>query len=278
MARPSKTNTPARAAKTSTSTALAIPANLRDELAADAADSVASVRSLGESANIGTKGGRFSFRGNDLGTELECVVLGFAHLNEYYADEYDPNVKGKTPDCYAVSRSGDAMKPHEAVANPESGDCASCPLAAIGSDRRGRGRACKQKMRLILIHGDDVSSAQAAGEASVARLAVPSMSKNKFGAYVKVLAENPNWKLPLYAVRTKITLVPDPKFQFVMEFSPIDIAGDAETIRVLKSRTNEANDAATAPFPVITQDEKPKATGRKPAPTKSVPARRSRLS
>lgn len=277
MARPSKTNTPAKA-KTSTSTAIAIPSNLRDELAADAADSVASVRSLGESGNIGTKGGRFSFRGNDLGTTLECVVLGFAHLNEYYADEYDPNVKGKSPNCYALSKTGDAMKPHEAVAEQESDDCTSCPMAAIGSDRRGRGRACKQKMRLILIHGDDVSNAQAAGEASVARLAVPSMSKNKFGAYVKVLAENPNWKLPLYAVRTRITLVPDPKFQFVMEFSPVDIAGDAETIRVLKSRTNEANDAATAPFPVMSQEAAAKPAGRKPPPAKSVPQRRSRLS
>jgi len=237
-----------------------LPVALQEELARDAATYAANVKTQGESNLLSTRNGVFSFRGESLGSTIQAVIIGAAHVNEFYPDEYDPNVK-KTPDCYALSRSGEAMTPHAEAPNKQSTDCASCPNAAIGSDSRRGGRACKQKMRIAIIHGDSLSSEEAVTEADIARIMVPAMSKSKLASYIKVLGENPRYRVPPYAVVTEIKLVPHPKYQYVMEFSPLSIAS-ASLIPTLRARANsEGADSVMEAYPRLTDngDSKPSA-------------------
>jgi hypothetical protein len=255
----------------------ALPADLLAELQKDATDNAANVKVFGDLNVISIKGGVFSFRGENLGKELDCVILASANMNEYYEGAYDPNVKGKTPDCYALSVSGKDMAPHSAAPDKQNPTCDGCWAAKIGTASVGKGRACKQKVRVALIHGDDANSAEAVMEAAIAQINVPAMSVGNFGAYVKVLASEQSGKLPTYAVLTKITLEPHPTYQIVMKFSPQSGVNSAETLRAIQARRTQATDLVTAPYQVkADDDDAKKASGpkaKKKLPGSEAPAK-----
>lgn len=251
-----------------------LPANLQEELAREAAGYAANIRVAGESNMISTRNGVFTFRGESLGDSIDVVILNFAHVNEYYPDEFDPTVK-KTPACYALSRSGENMTPHAEAPAKEAAACAGCPQSAIGSDPRRGGRACKQKIRLAIIHADDTASEDGVAEATICRIMVPAMSKSKLASYVKVLGDNPRFRVPPYAVITRIKLERHPKYQYVMEFEPLSIA-PAESIGALRGRANgEALDAVMSPYPQLGNEQQ--GGGPRGAAPKTA-SRRSRFS
>ena len=266
----------------SPSTALTVPGDFLAELRKDAVGYAASVKVQGEGNFISVKGGVFSRRGDSWGNSFEGVILAHAHVNEYYEGTYDPNKKGVTPSCYALSTNGDDMTPHASIAQPENDKCDTCPMAEIGSATVGKGRACKQKARLALIHGDDLRNAETASEALILQMAVPPMSKSNFTSYVKVIAENPKFGLPPYAVLVEFVLKPHPVYQYQLEFKPIAVINNEAILRVLQARARgEATDRVMAPFMKSAAKDDDKGKGRAkskalPAPTKKKAATATR--
>lgn len=84
---------------------------------------------------------------------LECIVLDFIWDMIHYPGVYNSNNPQK-PDCFALGREtpeSGLLKPHESVAKPQHSDCRDCPMNQWGSSPVGKGKACKNQRRLIVV-------------------------------------------------------------------------------------------------------------------------------
>jgi hypothetical protein len=79
--------------------------------------------------------------------ELDCIVVDSTLHNAYFADAYVEG-EARTPDCYAFGEAD--LKPHPEAPKPQHTDCATCPKNVFGSGQ-GRGKACKNQARLLII-------------------------------------------------------------------------------------------------------------------------------
>lgn len=137
---------------------------------------------LSGARSISTAGGSFKIGAEDVGDFLELCIVDWAYTNTFYAGRYDPNVK-RGPACAAVGRedhdnllpfSGDTYTPvHDA--------CGDCPKNEWGSDPQGgRGKACKNAVRLVVAAVEDARMAQrdglSAAQVSTYYLTVPVTS------------------------------------------------------------------------------------------------------
>lgn len=79
--------------------------------------------------------------GEEVSAEIVGVLAGIQNCRAYWAQAFEGS--GTPPDC--VSEDG-----LTGVGNP-GGACQRCPMAAFGSDSRGKGQACKQIKRLAML-------------------------------------------------------------------------------------------------------------------------------
>jgi hypothetical protein len=81
---------------------------------------------------------------------FEGIILDFNRVNSYWPPPPagKPDITGDPPTCFST----DAVRPSPFSAELQSDFCASCPQNKPGSDPKGgRGRACKNKMRVHLV-------------------------------------------------------------------------------------------------------------------------------
>lgn len=84
---------------------------------------------------------------------LECVVLDFSWFMVHYTGLYNA-ANPQKPNCFAVGRENPdsgLLAPHESVKKPLGKDCGSCAKNQWGSAATGKGKACKNQRRLILV-------------------------------------------------------------------------------------------------------------------------------
>lgn len=195
------------------------------------------------------------------GNSLDVVALFSVHLNEYYSKPYNPKTP-TVPDCYAYGNEEDedpeaTMKPQDNVENKQQCDaegadvdgCADCWANEMGSADTGRGKACKNVRRLVLVTEDALESAEALAEAEMRSLSVPVMSVRNWAKYVKdVLADE--LERPYYGVVTTISVVPDPKSQFKINFAFKELVNfDQDLWETMQKKIVEAGKLATEPYP-----------------------------
>lgn len=230
------------------STAVALPAELAAELAAEATDAAAKERP--SVSKLSLKSGVMAYMGNPVkDNAMNCIILVGAHWNRYYAGKYDPN-NIVNPSCFAIAGGEDEpMAPHENVAEPVNPTCRGCPNLEWGSNPNspsGRGKACSESRRLAIIPEDALVSPEAVMKAELAVIDMPVTSVREYSNYVNSLSIA--IKRPMYGVVTRISVVPDMKTQFKVNFTPIRLIDDANLIRALRERRIEAMRAATIPY------------------------------
>lgn len=225
-----------------------------EELAKLAAQAAESVAGIGGGTFFSLRGGQLSYGGQQLpGNTAAAVVLDFVNENVFYGSRFDPdNPTG--PKCYAFGRDPQKMAPFDGVDDPVHANCKECPNNVWGSSDTGRGKACRNVMRLALIPAgtfhpergefDLFSSAKQFQDAGLAYLKLPVTSVKAWGTYVKQLAAV--MKTPPLGVVTRIRVVPDPKTQFRLEFEPLTKIAP-EAIPAVIERHKEA--AAGIEFP-----------------------------
>lgn len=189
------------------------------------------------------------------GNSLDVVVLAFAYENQYYKTAYNPNAL-TVPACYAFSdpdASGDvesAMAPNPEAEEPQGDDdgkCEGCWANQMGSADIGRGKACKNIRRLIVVTPDALESAEAMAEAEMRMVNVPVMSAKLWSKYVHKLDELGR---PPEGVITTIAPVPDPKSQFLVTFALSEmIEFTQETWDALNAKREEAIKELTTAYP-----------------------------
>lgn len=227
----------------------ALPQDLLDILAADAKEAAALERPAMGSINF--RAGVLSYNGEQIkGNKLSVVIVGASFLNAYYSTKFDPDHPAN-PDCFSISPDGKDMVPHENVAKPISEKCASCPYNQWGSDMRDgkptRGKRCKEVRKLVALPASALADgAEAVAVAELAQMRLPVTSIKAWGGFVNTVAAT--LSLPYYAVQADLTTVPDMKTQFKVMITPTAPIVDAEVLKAIMRRREEAMRICLMPF------------------------------
>ena len=255
-------------AAASTGGSLALPTSVLERLAQQAKDEAAKERpSL---TKISLRGGILSYAGAPMqGNKFECIVLIAAYRNAYYVGRFDPN-NIVNPNCFAIAASDEGMVPHENVAEPEHDTCKGCPQSEWDSaGNNSRGKACKETRRLVLLPAtalDDGPDKVKAAELAI--LDVPVTSVKNYSQFVNTLSVTAG--VPAWAAICQVSVVPDPKTQFKVQFQAMRIVPNEQLLAAVEGRREEALRIALQPYDeTSTKKGDPDATAapvaRKPA-------------
>lgn len=209
-----------------------------NELEKMASESMMAERSTAGTTFLSTKGGNLSYRDNPIaGNSLEVIVLSSPVEKLYYTARYDPT-KIVSPVCFALGPTLTGLKPNANSSEKQSDLCANCPKDQWGSATNGgKGKACSEKRRLLIVTADSVSTVESVDMAEVVALRTPVTSVKGFATYLQKVASAT--KRPLSAVVTKISLVPDAKTQFKLNFDFVRTIDDIEVVKALIKRADK---------------------------------------
>ena len=180
---------------------------------------------LGGSDYIKTSGKGFTFGDNFLGSEIDVVIVGYAYFNTFfgYDSDYDPD--NVTPAiCFALSENQDDMSPHDNVKEPEADACGDCQWNKFKSARKGKGKACKNYIRIATVSADDLG-----GDAmpKIAYIRIPPASSVMFADFINGVIGG--LKLPVVAVGVKLSIIEEEK-AYSIGFETIGVIQDAGII------------------------------------------------
>jgi hypothetical protein len=185
--------------------------------------------------------------------KVKCAVVHSIFENQLYKDRYDPN-NPASPICYALSEIEDDLKPHPDSAEPQSESCSTCTKNAWGSDPQGgKGKACKNVRRLAIVSADDLD-VDKLPKAEVALAKLPVTSVRNWSTYASQLANV--LKLPPLAVVTEVSVAPDPKTQFQVNFQLMDKISDGAVIQQLLNKRRDTTPLIFMPY-AVTQPAQP---------------------
>jgi hypothetical protein len=240
--------------------------NWDEELAKQAAIDAGMEDSTATGQFFSTKGGILCFNDAPLpNNQMAVVVLDAILENVFYEGKYDPeNPTG--PVCFAFGRDEKTLTPHQIVVeagNAQHEMCAGCELNEWGSADVGRGKACRNTRRLVMIAA---GSFNAAGKfelieepehyetAAIAFLKLPVTSVKGYAATVKQVTGA--LKRAMWSMVMKVKVVPDPKSQFKVVFEPVMNLPD-ELLGTVKKRHDEAMAVIDFPYQP-NEEEEPK--------------------
>ncbi len=266
---------PAPAAKKPAATGGGAVVLWQEEMAAAAKKQVAQEKPINSVATISTRGGVLSVDGDPVkGNALNLVVLGAVYENAYYPGRFDPD-NPQAPVCYALA-SEDAdtpeedMAPHDEAEDPQADACANCEKNVMGSADTGRGKACKNVRRLVVVAQDALQSAEDMKTSEMRVLKIPVTSVRNWAGYVRgPLAELGR---PYFGVVTTVSCTPDAKTQYKVLFEvaeTIDFTPDLYA--ALKVKRADAAKLLSAPYPKNADLEAARAAKAPPKGQRMVP-------
>jgi hypothetical protein len=172
-----------------------------------------SAEFMGGGSNwISFKGGLIQVNG---GTSpdgrLNCVVLGYMQERAWYEQEYD-GANPQAPNCYAYGddEGREPVEPHEKSRDTQHDTCRGCPHDEWGSANKGRGKACRQSVRLAL-----VPATPEGVEGAVYFAKIPPTSIKNVRGWLQALGDT-----PCFAVVTEIQVRPSADNMFDVLLAP----------------------------------------------------------
>lgn len=231
-----------------------LPANWEAQMKQDAERGRKQVAAIGVSRRLKTRGGVLQYMDQPVpGNKMPVVVLYAAKENAYYEGEYDAD-NPTAPVCFAFAQEDvdeKDMVPHEASEKKQHSNCRECPKNKFGSAEKGRGKACKNTFQLSLVHADSLKAKGGVTDAEVVTASVPPTSLGAYAAHVKQIDKLSG--KPVYAFKTEIGLVPNPKGGFNMTFAALDEVRDKKVLGELfmKSKDAEKDSAERPPYQPI---------------------------
>ena len=140
---------------------------------------------------------------------------------------------------------------------PQSDLCSTCPQNQWGSASQGRGKACKNIARLAVLPSDCLASPEDVEEAQLALIKVPVTSVKAFVSYVQSIADR--FKRPPFGVVSTVSLEPDPKTTFRMDFQieRDGIIKNTSVFEPLLKRIAQAGDELVQPYIIPEADDPP---------------------
>lgn len=268
--------------------AVALPENLQEKLGKFINRDRATSRSAGWSY-ISASGAGVRLRledrpiGDETTGEVEVIILGGVRINTLYEGPYQQD-NPQAPVCFAVAKvaweageAEDLLAPPPGLPGTPPGvtKCSECPLNRFGSDPDGgRGKACKNQVRLALIPENSSDYSKADGFL----LNVPPTSLKGWSRYIAHV--NDGLSRPAFGLVTRIRKVPNETaqgFKFSFEGGRLLDVADIED---LIGRAEGDAEAALEQLPSLEADsggDAPKSRGpqrRKVSRKKSAAKRR----
>lgn len=239
-----------------------LPAEIVDRFAQFAQEAAAAEEISGTFITV--RGGVMQFNKQPIaGNKLDVVVADSILENVYYEGDFDPD-NPSSPVCYAFGKSDDEMRPHPKSSKPQHATCKGCPMNEFGSADKGKGKACKNTRRLALIPAGESDLNNGRMEISeAAYMKLPVTSVKNWSLYVNQVSVA--HKRPPFGVVTEISVTPDPKTQFKVNFT-CKGAVPADVTDAVFKRHYEQAEMIAFPYPEAkAEDEEPKAetTGKK---------------
>lgn len=277
-------------AKRQTVGELALPSDLADEFGDFATRDKASATQTGGIPWVSTQGssavmkvnmgGELAPIGNEDGS-LDAIVLGGNRANMYFDRDFEPGVF-TPPACYAVASRDwlrgeveEKLAPPADLGTKQADRCKDCRWNAFGSASRGRGKACSNTVRLMLIPDNvrDVSKADGI------MLSVPPTSLANWGKYVTRVTDGLG--RPVSSVITRIRKVPSERgagFSFSFELKGVlDAKTQREELLAIAERVKgDARQALEQPPPAAVADEDDRAPSGGKKTTRRKVVRRGR--
>jgi hypothetical protein len=198
MARTKKSLAPAKSSTTSTAIA-----TIDQELANEVALLKEQVgQASGNKIKVEPSGDFILPTGENLGDEINVVVIDFVTRNTFYSGPYIPN-NPSPPDCYAIGKQLATMEPEQDSPNLQhDGPCATCALNQFGSGSNGKSKACKNSRVLAVVLVDPENPGAAAEpDAPLYTLELPPTAIRSFDAMVSNVSRALNGP-PVKAVLT----------------------------------------------------------------------------
>lgn len=206
--------------------AATLPANWETRMAEAAAKTKKQVAGIAIGQFMSIRGGVLKFQDTPMpGNKMQCVVLGAKLENSYYDEEFD-SAKPVPPVCYAFGDVDTEMVPHDQSEKKQDEQCTGCKWNKYGTADKGKGKACKNGVRLGLIHVDSLKSG--IDDAQVAILKIPPTSLKGYRAFVDSLENFGNGAL--FSVVTEISVVPDPVAQYKAVFNVVEKISDKKKL------------------------------------------------
>jgi hypothetical protein len=235
------------------SSALALPGGWAAKLAAEAKEVAAEERP--SVSKIGLRAGQITYGGNPVkGNVLPCIILAAGHRNVYYDKPFDPN-NLQNPACFALSVKDDGLEAHPNVPNEavpgfaerQERSCGNCPLNQWESDPKGgKGKACKETRRLVIVPADAADDAESCKKAEMAIIDVPVTSGKNYSNFVNGLAASAS--VPPWVCITNVSTSPNAKTQFQVNFTPVEVVQDEDVLTILEARKAEAERLVLTPY------------------------------
>ena len=226
--------------------ALALPNDVMAALAAEAKAAAANERP--STGRISLKSGQMTYGGAPIaGNKMEVLILSAAYRNVWYAGRYDAN-NVVNPNCFSLADTDADMVPHINVREKPAAACGACPHNEWGSDPNGgRGKACKQSRRLVLLPATALKDGrEGILGAEMAVMDLPVTSVKNYSTFINTLAASAN--VPPYAAVTEVSVVPNAKTQFQVQFRPLRVVGTMEELNAVRSRLDAARTLSLEPY------------------------------
>lgn len=213
--------------------------SIQEQIAAQIARQNETAQGLRSSGSyIGFKNAQLKVDGISIpANELNVRVLAAISERAWYSKDFDADVV-QVPDCYAL----DDTVPHLDSANPQADNCGDCPHNKWGSAARGKGKACREAARVIVIPANvPVASAQMyTAKVPVTSLATVTSFTSRCGQANKLMGE----------FVTKLSVVEDKKSFFKVHLTPVEVTAEMDMAALVKAQ-DAAYNLAMTPYPSI---------------------------
>ena len=214
---------------------------------------------------ISTRGGTFTFDENDLGDELPVIIVDARRENAYYSGAFDPS-SPQSPVCAAIGIEQSGMVPSQESPDIQNEECDDCWANKFGSADTGRGKACKNSVRLILLAATDLSPSELMKQ-EYAILRLPVTSVKHFSKYVRKIGGLTG--RPMHGVVTTLKIIQSESNQYEVTFEFQDKLDAGAGAVVLQNRTTCQEDLTSLNFG-IRDEAPPKRGGPKKAARKKA--------
>lgn len=209
---------------------------------------------------LSTKGGVLTL-GDEVmpGNQVLVVIVDSINENTYYPGKYNAN-ETAPPICYAYGRGVDEeMGPHESMQTapeyfePQAETCGVCPMNEWGSADTGRGKACQNRRRLVLLPAGYYSPKRGSRDfdleifadeehfrtADLASIKLPVTSVKEWAKFVHDVATN--FRRPPHGVITRLYVEPNANDQYTVKFEVVEEVGNdiAEAVMTRAANARE---------------------------------------
>lgn len=230
-----KTKEPVAAPEKASTAVMSIQEQIAQQIARQN-ETAQGLRSSG--SYIGFKNAQLKVDGISIPTnELNVRVLAALSERAWYSKDFDADAV-QVPDCYAL----DDSVPHLESSNPQADNCGDCPHNKWGSATRGKGKACRESARVIVIPANvPLASAQMyTAKVPVTSLSTVTSFTSRCGQAQKLMGE----------FVTKLSVTEDKKTFFKVHLTPVEVSADLDMAALLKAQ-DAAYNLAMTPYPTI---------------------------